>query len=64
MAKEAERLLADTGWLPEPLRLVDPSDGQSIEPDTEADAEGDAALPAFLSEDGDEEPTRSRTRTP
>ena len=22
MAKEAERLLADTGWLPEPLRLV------------------------------------------
>jgi hypothetical protein len=24
MAKEAERLLADTGWLPEPLRLVDP----------------------------------------
>ena len=23
MAKEAERLLADTGWLPEPLRLAD-----------------------------------------
>ena len=23
MAKEAERLLADTGWLPEPLRMVD-----------------------------------------
>ena len=23
MAKEAERLLADTGWLPEPLRIAD-----------------------------------------
>lgn len=23
MAKEAERLLAETGWLPEPLRMVD-----------------------------------------
>jgi hypothetical protein len=29
MAKEAERLLADTGWLPEPLRLIDPHDGRS-----------------------------------
>jgi len=43
MAKEAERLLAGTGWLPEPLRL----------PDAEVpaeDAETDAAesLPAFL----------------
>jgi ParB family chromosome partitioning protein len=55
MAKEAERLLADTGWLPEPLRLVDLDDGQTIEPGTEADAGDDAALPDFLSEDGDDE---------
>ncbi|KIC60665.1 MAG: ParB/RepB/Spo0J family partition protein [Rhizobiaceae bacterium] len=57
MAKEAERLLADTGWLPEPLRLVDPDDGQAIEPGAEADAGDDAALPDFLSEDGDDEET-------
>lgn len=25
MAKEAERLLDGSGWLPEPLRLVDPN---------------------------------------
>ena len=55
MAKEAEHLLADTGWLPEPLRLVDPDDGQAIEPGAEADAGDDAALPDFLSEDGDDE---------
>ena len=55
MAKEAERLLADTAWLPEPLRLIDPHDGETIEPDAEADADDEAALPAFLSEDGDED---------
>jgi ParB family chromosome partitioning protein len=52
MAKEAERLLADTGWLPEPLRMID------------GDAEGNAALgteseaddlPDFLSGDGEED---------
>ncbi len=42
MAKEAQRLLADTGWLPEPLRLDDAG----------ADATPEA-LPAFLD---DEEP--------
>jgi ParB family chromosome partitioning protein len=41
MAKEAERLLANTGWLPEPLRLTG--------------ADGDEALPAFLTDDDDEE---------
>ena len=48
MAKEAERLLADTGWLPEPLRLVgeDPA-----EPSVEHD-DGEA-LPDFLA--GDDE---------
>lgn len=50
MAKEAERLLADTGWLPEPLRMVD---------EAEAPAQGgeddDAALPAFLAGDDEED---------
>jgi ParB family chromosome partitioning protein len=57
MAKEAERLLADTGWLPEPLRLFDPNDGQTLEPGAEADAADEAALPDFLSDDGDDEET-------
>ena len=43
MAKEAQRLLADTGWLPEPLRLIDEG----------ADEDPPEALPAFLD---DEEP--------
>ncbi|PRD43045.1 chromosome partitioning protein ParB [Phyllobacterium phragmitis] len=47
MAKEAERLLADSGWLPEPLRNID------VEPETAVESEGDAeALPAFLDGDG------------
>jgi ParB family chromosome partitioning protein len=49
MAKEAERLLGDSGWLPEPIRLVD------VEP-VPAEQEGEAdALPEFLAdeEDGD-----------
>lgn len=46
MAGEAERLLAGTGWLPEPLRGAAPameasSDGQ----------DGAAALPDFLTAD-------------
>ena len=50
MAKEAERLLAGIGWLPEPLRI--PGDAVSeTEVATDADAE---SLPAFLAEDGDE----------
>lgn len=50
MAREAERLLADTGWLPEPLRFVaeapaaDTSVGQSSD---------DVALPEFLADDDD-----------
>ncbi|MBZ9776864.1 ParB/RepB/Spo0J family partition protein [Mesorhizobium sp. CO1-1-8] len=48
MAKEAERLLADSGWLPEPLRLIDQDappaqPGEGEEPD----------LPEFLA--GDDE---------
>jgi ParB family chromosome partitioning protein len=53
MAKEAERLLADTGWLPEPLRLVD--DGEAVTPDTQTGSEDDgAALPDFLAGDDEE----------
>jgi ParB family chromosome partitioning protein len=49
MAREAERLLDGTGWLPEPLRLR-VADG-AASPDT-----GDpAALPAFLADDADGE---------
>ncbi|WKA26209.1 ParB/RepB/Spo0J family partition protein [Bradyrhizobium roseum] len=45
MAREAERLLDGTGWLPEPLRLPDIDDAQQ---GPAADVE---ALPEFLSED-------------
>ncbi len=52
MAKEAERLLADTGWLPGPLRLADAelssADVGSDDPD---------ALPDFLAGDEDEAAT-------
>jgi ParB family transcriptional regulator, chromosome partitioning protein len=47
MAKEAERLLAGTGWLPGPLRLPEPE-----APPDAADADGEESLPAFL--DGDD----------
>ena len=58
MAKEAERLVACTGWLPEPLRTADAEvtevDGQ---PEVGADP-----LPAFLADgedDGGDDPTPS-----
>jgi len=48
MVKEAERLLADSGWLPEPLRPA--------VPDETDESDGDAAdLPEFLAGDGDDE---------
>jgi ParB family transcriptional regulator, chromosome partitioning protein len=49
MAREAERLLAGTGWLPEPLRTP----GASASPDSGADT-GASDLPAFLTEDESE----------
>jgi ParB family chromosome partitioning protein len=52
MAKEAERLLADTGWLPEPLRIAAVDDA-AVET-TEADDDGEA-LPEFLAGAGDDE---------
>lgn len=48
MAKEAERLLDGTGWLPEPLRLV-----QATSASTDADSPGEP-LPDFLADDEDE----------
>ena len=48
MAREAERLLEGSGWLPEPLRLRGTAGAA-------ADAE---ALPAFLAGGSDEEPRR------
>jgi ParB family chromosome partitioning protein len=45
MAAEAERLLADTGWTPEPLRLAGARD--------EGTATALEALPAFLAEEGE-----------
>ncbi|WEX08488.1 ParB/RepB/Spo0J family partition protein [Chelativorans sp. AA-79] len=50
MAREAERLLADTGWLPEPLRFAALDGDPAVE--TSADGE-DTALPAYLA--GDDE---------
>jgi len=56
MAREAERLLADSGWLPEPLRLADLDGEQVGETSTEDDTGDDAALPDFLADDEDEAP--------
>ncbi len=60
MAREAERLLEGSGWLPEPLRLESdeaPSDetGEAIDQgnrDAQLDVEA-ADLPAYLTEDAD-----------
>ena len=52
MAKEAERLLAETGWLPEPLRMIDP--GAETNAMASADVEADD-LPEFLAGDSEDE---------
>ncbi len=55
MAVEAERLLADTGWLPEPLRLAD-LDGEAAGDVTAAEADGAGeALPDFLAGDDEDD---------
>lgn len=55
MAKEAERLLAETGWLPEPLKRADADHAATVHT---AEPEGDgAALPEFLSHDDEEAPS-------
>jgi ParB family chromosome partitioning protein len=50
MAKEAERLLADSGWLPEPLR-AEPTGAEASASDKEVEP-----LPAFLADDEQPEP--------
>ncbi|MFN8680286.1 ParB/RepB/Spo0J family partition protein [Paracoccus sp. P2] len=51
MAKEAERLMAHTGWLPEPLRP--PMDAEAADGATGEDGDG-MALPDFLAGDDEE----------
>lgn len=59
MAKEAERLLADSGWLPEPLRLAG-VDLAVAEPADDADGSDTHTLPAFLTEgDGEDDPAEA-----
>jgi ParB family chromosome partitioning protein len=56
MAKEAERLLDGSGWLPEPLRLVDVASAP-------AGLEGEAgSLPEFLSDDEEREAAADEDR--
>jgi len=47
MAKEAEHLLAGTGWLPEPLRLAK-IETPNAAPDGSAETATKESLPAFL----------------
>jgi ParB family chromosome partitioning protein len=59
MAREAARLLVDSGWLPEPLRLevdtVEEVEAASSDMSDETDLADDSAeLPAFLADDVDE----------
>ena len=49
MAREAERLLDGTGWLPEPLRL------RSVDADHAPMSDTDS-LPAFLANDSEDAP--------
>jgi ParB family chromosome partitioning protein len=49
MAKEAERLLEGTGWLPEPLR------GAGLDDDPQTPGEDSEALPDFLIGDDDDD---------
>jgi ParB family chromosome partitioning protein len=57
MAREAERLLDGSGWLPEPLRLDDPDAGVAPVQDV-----GSEELPAFLTEDDDAHPEDEEER--
>lgn len=48
MANEAERLLEDSGWLPEPMRTPELLDAPLAEPEAETE---EVVLPVFLDED-------------
>jgi ParB family transcriptional regulator, chromosome partitioning protein len=60
MAKEAERLLAGSGWLPEPLRMSDAEAEADTQPANPGSSPGQAydgeALPAFLADDAADAP--------
>ena len=60
MAKEAERLLAGCGWLPEPLRMSEAEAEAQTTPANPGSSPGQAydgeALPAFLAEDAAQDP--------
>ncbi|RWX04958.1 ParB/RepB/Spo0J family partition protein [Rhizobium leguminosarum] len=62
MAKEAERLLADTGWLPEPLHLIADEPGSVQLPAGEADAA--IELPQFLASDEEDSETADAEEDP
>jgi ParB family chromosome partitioning protein len=55
MAKEAERLLADTGWLPEPLRTAGIGEVPNVVAEA-GEADETDELPAFLAGDDVEAP--------
>jgi ParB family chromosome partitioning protein len=57
MAREAERLLDGSGWLPEPLRLDDPDLGQDM-----ATEDAGVELPAFLTGDDETQPEDEEER--
>ncbi len=58
MAKESERLLTGTGWLPEPLRLAE------IEMAADAPTGEAEALPDFLAEDEDDAQAEAEEEQP
>ncbi|UCI10713.1 ParB/RepB/Spo0J family partition protein [Mesorhizobium sp. B1-1-8] len=55
MAREAERLLAEAGWLPEPLRLVGDAAAGAPGDIKVADAQASASLPPLPEGDGEGE---------
>ena len=57
MAREAERLLDGSGWLPEPLRLDNPEAGLDVAPD-----DGGEELPAFLTDNEEAQPDDEEER--
>ncbi|GEC58449.1 hypothetical protein ABIF38_002886 [Bradyrhizobium japonicum] len=62
MAKEAERLLADTGWLPEPLRMTGTDQVATV--DAAEDGGDGAMLPEFLAGDDEETPADEADEPP
>jgi ParB family chromosome partitioning protein len=61
MAKEAERLLEGSGWVPEPLRTADTMPAEPTDSGAQQDVE---ALPAFLAEDQEDNPEEDPDQPP